>query len=206
MKKAFSFRFIVVLILFAVLIGVLMYQLQKPKVLLYGPTPKPSMLEKFSFIEPTNYKDYDALYKRVDEIICSDSIPVVELHNKRTFKYIPFYLNRCSFGGGVVDFKMRNVLEITDGSCYHGPTEPVDSLAYLLDQFINNPEEKEYFSQHPLKSLIFISYREKGVEEFVRFLDRLTVASDKAGVSAFLHLELMENSFFRPPPPPPLNN
>jgi hypothetical protein len=97
---------------------------------------------------------------------------------------------------------MRNVLEITDGSCHHGPTEPIDSLAYLLDQFINNPEKKEYFSQHPLKSLVFISYRENGVEEFARFLDRLTKASDQVGVSAFLHLELKEKSYIKPPPPP----
>lgn len=171
---------------------------KKPDVRFYGPPN--SKVEKFAFVELARFVNYDSLCNRVDSIVCHDSIPVIEMIEEDTFKYLRL-INRCPIKRGFGDFKSRNVLEIWDDQCDHGSTISMDSLAFLLYQFIINPDDRADFAESPKKALIFMSFQEKGIIGLTSFLERFTKASELAGVTNYLIVDLKRKRF-RPPPPP----
>jgi hypothetical protein len=157
--------------------------------------------DQFDFIELKEFKTLDTLLETIEKISCKNRSPVIELIEKDVFKYINL-VGVCPYPN---TFRPRyhNSLTFIDEQCRIGPTKSRKDLQFILDQFINNPQKRMDYSASPRKALIYIGYKEKSVEDLPAFLDRLTDAADKIGVSKYLHITLSDKIFPPLPPPPP---
>lgn len=153
------------------------------------------------------YKTYEELLKRLEQIDCKERIPKIILKNKNETKKIYFHLACVELKKGGT--KERNVIEIYNDEIFKkGKKIPsIDSLANFLKKDITNYGKNYKLSESPNKLIILVSFDKKSSPKKLKnTLQKITNAFDKIGGKNILKINL---SKFIPTPtpktPPPPN-
>ncbi len=157
---------------------------------------------KAVLVDLSNFDSYDDLAFRVEEVACHEGVPTIALMDGATLMELGL-ANPCWADVGCI--KQKNVLKIKDNSILVKGVHTLDSLDYFVSKHYNNNGQSPYFSEHPLKAIISITYDQRPIYDLGAFLLRVVKAYDKANTDAPLIVMLDKNRKPPPPPPPSLN-
>ncbi len=105
--------------------------------------------------------------------------------------------NPCWVDAVCMLIKKRNVLRIKDEAILVNSTHSLDSLDYFVSKHYNNNGQSPYFSEHPRKAIISITYDQRPISGLRAFLLQIVKAYDKSSTDAPLIVMLDKN---RKPP------
>gem|GEM_PF-5154068 len=144
----------------------------------------------------TSFSDLGEL---ISEVVCNDSIPMIEIKENRITKHIRIF-GDCSTT--VHCYTRRNVLSIKDEQIYLDTIYSLDHLETLVEKHYMNNSKSMYFSKDPYKAFIEISYDKIGCQNLPKVLDVITDSFDKLNLDVPLVIKLRLPA--PPPPSPPL--
>ncbi len=151
------------------------------------------------------FRSWKALLNRIEDIVCSDSLPKIILKSDNLIKNV-YLKNPCITGTGCILIKERNTIEIhndTISKWYYNQQYALDSLAVLLKKDLENNGKDPRFSDSPEKFLIYISYDDHDIEKLPILLDKLTTVFEQLSDKKNLNIWLNQKFDIPPPPPPP---
>ena len=145
------------------------------------------------------YDDWDSLYNRVNNIVCTDSTPYLSFTADGIKKSVYIY-NRCSTV--MLCPTSRNTLMIVNDTIHRmDPKSLLDSLGSEMKKHYTNQGESRYYSEKPEHFMVSIAYSGRGVDKLPNLLNRITNIYDDVNPRTELAIVLDQ-----PPPPPPKNN
>lgn len=161
-------------------------------------------------LELAEFDNYPNLLKRVDEIVCNDSIPVVKIRINDT-AYIHKVSTPCWDKIGVILIKQKNVLIVHDDSIEKIFTNPwmckkfeLSKLGFLLEKDISNNGENENWSESPAKHILSISVSDDSVNKLQPIFLELSRTYERNFINSDIRIWLTDYvPYFEPPPPPP---
>ncbi len=150
------------------------------------------------------FKDYDELIYRTEDVVCNDSLPKITLKNENKIKRI-YFRNPCWEGLGCLLIKQKNVIEIHNDTIHKSYKRyfTLDSLYSVLKRDIENNGKKPSLCEHPEKLLIYISYDKDGTKKLINTLHRLINAYEK--VTRRTDLKIWLHKKIKVPPPPSIH-
>ena len=139
------------------------------------------------------FDNYTSLLKRVDEIVCNDSVPVVKIRINDT-AYIHKVSTPCWDKIGDILIKQKNVLIVHDDSIEKRFTNPwmykkyeLSKLGSVLEKDISNNGKDQNWSESPAKHILSISVSDDSVNklqpiflELSRTYERNFISKDMA--------------------------
>lgn len=135
--------------------------------------------EGFALINILDYGSFEELCQRAEEIVCHDSIPVIEVkHNNKSS--ILSLGNSCWKKYICILRKRRNVLKIVDNTVHLG--KPLDSLQNLMHRHYHNYGKLEFHSDKPQKATISITYKSNELKELNPLLVDIINVFDSIGI------------------------
>lgn len=162
-------------------------------------TPEDSII----IIDLKEYYDFQTFYSILEEKVCNQVKPVVNLSTPAGRKSI-FLQNICWKKYGCILIRHRNVLQIENDSIYKGnKSYSLDSLKYILVNDFTNPNKDPRFCQSPKKFLISLTFDNECMYMIPEVLDRITDIYDELEIEANLNICFQNRRIFPPPPPPP---
>lgn len=156
------------------------------------------------------FDDYLSLLKRVDEIVCNDSVPVVKMRiNDATF--IHKVSTPCWDKIGDILIKQKNVLIVHDDSIEKRFTNPwmckkfgLSKLGSVLEKDISNNGKDENWSESPAKHILSISVSDDSVNKLQPIFLELCRTYERNFINSDLRIWLTDYvPYFELPPPPP---
>ena len=150
-----------------------------------------------------DYKTYDELLKRLEQIGCKDRIPKITLKSGNELKKVYFHL-ACIERLENTPIKQKNLIEIHNDTIFilRKKHLPLDSLKSYLKENITNYGKNPDLSESPDKLRIFLSYEPNANPiKLEKALLKITEAFDDVGGKNILNIRL--NDFLPTPPPPP---
>ncbi len=152
----------------------------------------------------TEFKNWNSLLERTEEIACNDSIPKITFENDSVTKKI-YLRNPCWENFGCILIKQRNIIQIHNDTISKADRfyYPLDSLASILKKDFNNNGKIPSWSRNPRKLLIFLSYDDEKISLFPKTLYKVVNEYEKLTDSVVLKIWLNEKMDIPPPPPPP---
>ncbi len=152
------------------------------------------------------FKDYDELIYRAEDIVCNDSLPKITLKNKNKTKRI-YFRNPCWEELGCLLIKQKNVIEIHNDTIKKSYERyfTLDSLPSVLKRDLENNGKDPSLCENPEKLLIYISYDKDGTKKLINTLNRLINAYEKVTDRTDLKIWLHKRLKIPPPPPMPEN-
>lgn len=154
---------------------------------------------RISIVEVDEYRNFNDLVNRIEELSCQDSIPAFKIKTKYVEKLVALH-NPCWEEFGCILIKRRNKLKIKNDSIKINRTITLDSIeTYIKKHYIN--EFNSYsFSENPRKAMISIEYENHEMKNLEITIDKITDAYSKLKLKIPLVIMLE-----RPIPPAPPN-
>jgi len=146
-------------------------------------------------------KNWKELLKQTERIVCNDSIPKVTIKNDSVIKRI--YLdNICWKSSAGLLIMQRNTLEIHNDTVNKLQEDfyPLDSLPKVLKRDLENNGKNPDLCDSPEKLLIYISYDNNGMDQFLNTLNKLITSFEKVTDKKYVRIFLSERIV--PPLPP----
>ena len=158
----------------------------------------------------TEFDNYPSLLKRVDEIVCNYSVPVVKIKINDT-AYIHKVSTPCWDRIGDILIKQKNVLNVHDDSIEKRFTNPwmckkfeLSKLGFVLEKDISNNGISENWSESPAKHILSISVSDDSVNKLQPIFLELSRAYERNFTNSDIRIWLTDYvPYFEPPPPPP---
>lgn len=126
-------------------------------------------------IKLMSFQTWDDLIKRIDKIVCNDSIPKITLKSEKEIKTV-YLFNPCWENYGCILTKSKNEIIIYDDTINKSYQNfyPLDSLENVLERDLKNNGKNPILSDSPNRLFISISYHEYNSKKIIQILDRLT--------------------------------
>ncbi len=158
----------------------------------------------------TEYDNYLSFLKRVDEIVCNDSVPVVKIRINDT-EYIHKFSTPCWDRIGDILIKQKNVLIVHDDSIEKRFTNPwmckkfeLSTLGFILEKDMSNNGKNENWSESPAKHILSISVSDDSINKLQPIFLELSRAYERNFINSDIRIWLTDYvPYFEPPPPPP---
>ena len=151
-----------------------------------------------------NFKKFKGFVKRIETIVCEDSIPRITLKHKDYIQYIRIS-NPCYFKYACVLLKSKNIITIHNNIIdKKGELYPMDSLEFIIKRDLNNYGKIPSYADHPDKLLFRITYDTDKFEQFPEILETLVNTYDKITQKQDIKIWIEEHTYVLPPPPPPI--
>ena len=157
------------------------------KVKLYG-YPENIVSSKSVVIDFRKFSAYKALYCRIEEINCHDSIPILKFGDKQIEKRINI-LSMCEPQYSCIS--RRNILEIIDDKIHIEKIYELDSLSVMIEKHYNNFGKSPYFSESPKRAIISIVCDKISMLNLLNLLNSVTRIYDNLNIETPLLLRLM---------------
>lgn len=173
---------------------------------------QPHVIKKYNFNKDTNssllapidiikYNNFKELINYIQTIYCYDSIPMVIIRDKQKIekRIIPsgFCFEKEEYGL----YMMRNHISINDNVISKGNDDfPLDSLSYIMRKDYINFGKDSFYSSHPNKVVIEISYLKKSISTLPSILEQITSIYDELKIDSPLRINLKELVIAPPPP------
>lgn len=160
-------------------------------------------------LEFSEFDDFRNLLKRVDEIVCNDSVPVVIMRVNDT-TYIHKVSTPCWDKIGDILIKQKNVLIVHDDSIEKRFTKPwmckkfeLSKLGSVLEKDISNNGKDENWSESPAKHILSISVSNDSLNKLQPIFLELSRAYERNFLNSDIRIWLTDYTpYFEPPPPP----
>lgn len=149
------------------------------------------------------FENFNALYKRTEEIACNDSIPAISFTNKSELHTL-FLNNPCWEDYACILIKQRNCIEVHNDTLFKQGKQsfPLDSILPVLTRDYFNHGKQAAYSEHPDKLLFLVSY-ENEFDGLTTTLNKITAAYEEVTGSRDIKIWLHQPVKLLPPPPPP---
>ncbi|MGB3149910.1 MAG: hypothetical protein WBB27_04540 [Maribacter sp.] len=160
-------------------------------------------------LEFSEFEDYRNLLKRVDEIVCNDSVPVVKMRINDT-TYIHKVSTPCWDKIGDILIKQKNVLIVHDDGIEKRFTNPwmckkfeLSELGSVLEKDISNNGKDKNWSEGPAKHILSISVSDDSLNKLQPIFLELSRAYERNFLHSDIRIWLTDYTpYFEPPPPP----
>jgi len=152
----------------------------------------------------TEFKNWNDILKRTEQIVCNDSLPKITIENDSTIKRV-YFRNPCWENFACILIKQKNVIEIHNDTINKLDENfyPLDSLTKILKRDLENNGKNPRLSDNPEKLLIYLSYDQNGIKKLPKTLDKLIKSFELVTDRKDLKVWLNEKINIPPPPPPP---
>jgi len=148
------------------------------------------------------YKTYEELVARFEQITCSDRIPKITIENDSIIRKI-YFASFCDKSEPTI-IKEKNVIEIYEDKIYRGYDDellPLDSANNYVEKNLKNFGKINYLSESPDKLFFIIDFESKSkLTKLEGNLLKLTKLFDEVGGNNRLNLLIWQTV----PPPPPI--
>ena len=126
------------------------------------------------------FKSWNALRERTEEISCNDSVPKITLKTEKELKTI-YFQNPCWENFACILIKQKNVIEIHNDTVNKNFRNfyPIDSLKNILRRDVANNGKNPELCEKPEKLLIYISYDNMQTEKLLKTLNIVTQEYEK---------------------------
>ncbi len=158
-------------------------------------------------LEVNQFKNWDDLIKRTEQIVCQDSIPYINLKTSKKLKTI-YIESHCWEKDSNLMIKERNVLEIKNNSIYKNNAEPLplDSLESLLKRDIFNNGKNKNLSENSEKLKVFIYYNNDKFKTLPNTLNQLTETYLKITDKTNINIWIIDKDKFKLPLKPKVSS
>ncbi|HKK66694.1 MAG TPA: hypothetical protein VJ946_00735 [Bacteroidales bacterium] len=155
-----------------------------------------------TFVNLYHFTKMDSLFKRIEDIVCKDSIPKILINSKRNEKII-YPINKCYRGMDISIRPPHNHIYIYDDTIvkYFVDTYPIDSLENVMQKDIENMGKNPDWCDHPVKLYTLFGDKhynpnklENKLNKACNIYEKLTNRRD---IKIYITLPPL------PPPPPP---
>lgn len=152
----------------------------------------------------SDFKNFQEINDRVDEIVCNDSIPIIVLNKSNSIKKISL-INPCWKKFACILIREHNVIELyNDSLIKNGKFYSSDSLEYFIKKDYSNNGKDPKFCDKPQKLIFKITADSLKLNSLNNSLDLVTQLYEKTTNKR--ELKIMIGTHFKPfpfPPPPP---
>ncbi|MDE3744137.1 hypothetical protein [Maribacter polysaccharolyticus] len=160
-------------------------------------------------LEFSEFDDYPNLLKRVAELVCNDSVPVVKIRINDT-TYIHKVSTPCWDKIGDILIKQKNVLIVHDDSIEKRFTNPwmrkkfgLSKLGSVLEKDLSNNGKDQNWSESPAKHILSISVSDDSVNKLQPIFLELSRDYEQNFLNSDMRIWLTYYTpYFVPPPPP----
>jgi formylglycine-generating enzyme required for sulfatase activity len=152
-----------------------------------------------------DYKTYEELLNRVQQIGCTDRIPKITLENDEEIRKI-YFMSTCDENENAPLIKVKNLIQIHEDEVFtyfNNNYSALDSLKSITAMNIKNYGKIESLSESPDKLVFSIAYSlDANPNRLKNTLLQLTKVFDEVGGKTNLRI-ILDKLMIAPPPPPP---
>ncbi len=145
----------------------------------------------------SQFSNWDELIKRVDEIVCNDSVPKMTLRSNTEVNTIYFHTPCWERHSCLLYFK-KNIIRVCNDSIGkpQNVIYPLDSLEGFLKKDIENRGKDPYLSESPDKLIFRVSYDNSRFKNFPQTMAKVVevyeTVTNKTDI--YIQLEAMPES------------